>query len=439
MGCCHTKEEKKIEAKVELLDDDINNLDFYKPIVISGNYQTDSELLVTENNIFKAKENQSKIPSLKYPLNRSQPKDEIKEEIEQSKRKESESSAEVLEEKDINKDDEIKPKFNLKLKLKDETTKPLIKHSKHKTVNSYLATNNLFCIKSIEESNHYPSNKALSVLNETKIEKYDSEIKEKFQFDSYDHSREIFNCINDIRISPYSYVDILENLIKKVNTEGEIEYLQLEDFGSLFYGKYILKNKKSGLMNLLSFLKLNRDKSYEPIIWSEKVFNGCVVGIINLNGLHLEYSDEEGEENKIEKNYFEKTNIKFKNQIISILEGGFPCEISALILLSEEQTHIRESLITDNFDLGACCFSLNETEYPKGILYLLFGIRKQKEDRLLENPIIQSELDLDNSIFDNIQYKDEIMSGEFKVDNGILTAMFILENGSTKIERIVLK
>ena len=63
----------------------------------------------------------------------------------------------------------------------------------------------------------------------------------------------------------------------------------------------------------------------------------------------------------------------------------------------------------------------------------------KREERLLETPTINSkELELDNPLFDNIKYKNEIVSGDFRIDNGILTAYFTLEDKSSKVERIVI-
>jgi hypothetical protein len=267
----------------------------------------------------------------------------------------------------------------------------------------------------------------------------------KNNFDCYEHSKEIFNFINDIRLNPGVCIDLIEEIITKVQTDGNVDFIEIETLpylgGGFLKGKYQLKNGKKGLKDLLSFLLSNKDKVYEPVLWSEKAYSKCELGIINLNGLNIHYSDDE--ENNTEK--FEKQNENnkhkndFKSQVQGILEGSFSASITAILLLSEEISHIREAFIVENFDTGACCYTNSEEDYPKGISMLIFGIKKQREERLLEMPSINTnELDLDDPVFDYIKYKNNIVSGEFTVENGLLTATFTLDDNSTKIERIVI-
>lgn len=269
----------------------------------------------------------------------------------------------------------------------------------------------------------------------------------KNNFDCYEHSKEIFNFINDIRLNPGVCIDLIEEIITKVQTDGNVDFIDIETLpylgGGFLKGKYQLKNGKKGLKDLLSFLLVNKDKIFEPVLWSEKAYSKCELGIINLNGLNIHYSDDDDIINadiKLDKHNNEiKNKDDFKSQVQGILEGSFSASITAILLLSEEISHIRESIITENFDTGACCYTNSEDDYPKGISMLIFGIKKQREERLLEMPSINTnELDLDDPVFDFIKYKNNILSGEFTVENGLLTATFTLDDNSIKIERIVI-
>ena len=71
----------------------------------------------------------------------------------------------------------------------------------------------------------------------------------------------------------------------------------------------------------------------------------------------------------------------------------------------------------------------------------IFGNKKQREERLLEVPtgINTDKIDIDDPIFNYIKYKDNILSGEFRAESGILTCTFVLEDNSVKIERIIIQ
>ena len=49
----------------------------------------------------------------------------------------------------------------------------------------------------------------------------------------------------------------------------------------------------------------------------------------------------------------------------------------------------------------------------------------------------KEQLALSNSLFDNIAYKDQISSGDFVIEDGILKARFVLLDGSVKNETII--
>lgn len=288
--------------------------------------------------------------------------------------------------------------------------------------------------------------------NENLEENYDnskldfSNKEDNQTIDCYEHSKEIFNYFNDMRMNPGLCISLVEEIIYKVQTDGDVDYLEVENLpyqgGGLMKGKYQLKNGKKGLKDLVILLSSIKDKSFEPILWSEKAYSKCELGIVNLNGLNIRYSDDEDRtENKqvIPQETLDRSKVHFKLQVQGILEGSFSASITSILLLAEESAHIREAFLTENFDSGACCYTISEEEYSKGITLMIFGIKKQREERLLETPTINTnELDLDDPIFSHIKYKEDIVSGEFRVDNGLLTAIFVLEDNSTKVERIVI-
>ena len=445
MGCCHANENLKKESKLEIIDEDANPT--YKSFLL---LPTNPTFITNENEFIITEKTKSKAVS--FDLNDS--KFKIKNDIQgglkfnpakiKVSRKNSKNSKNSQNSKNSSlpsspKKESSQKKINFKLKLKEENTKAERSSTK---VNSYIATNNLFCIKSADDSVHHP-NRGIS-FNEIKINEQ-SEYEDQIgieKFDCYNYAKDVFNSINDIRISPSIYEDLLDSIIAKVSSDGDLDYIQSADlpYKSIFNGKYMFKNKKKGLISLSSFLRSLKDKSFEPILWSEKIYNKCCLNIINLNSLKIDYSEDDND-NSIEQLYYSKTNIKLKSSIQATLEGGFSPETSALFILSEATNNLRDALITENFDLGSVAFSLDESEYSKGILLLIFGNKKQKEDRLLEshNTNITNEIDLDNSIFDMITYKNDIVSGEFQIENQILTAKFVLENGTNRTERLIMK
>ena len=146
----------------------------------------------------------------------------------------------------------------------------------------------------------------------------------------------------------------------------------------------------------------------EPLKFEKELglrfFKDCILKFNQIEDLNKEiiFSFDE-----LRKGYQLKNKDDFKSQVQGILEGSFSASITAILLLSEEISHIRESIITENFDTGACCYTNSEDDYPKGISMLIFGIKKQREERLLEMPSINTnELDLDDPVFDFIKYKN---------------------------------
>lgn len=258
--------------------------------------------------------------------------------------------------------------------------------------------------------------------------------------DSYEHSKEIFDYLNDIRLLPRICIDTIEFLISQIMTDENVDYLEIEKLpffgGGIMKGKYHLKNGKKGLKDLLSLIESISNNTYEPILWSEKVYQKCELNLLTYNSLHINYSEDE------EKNILSdvaKNPFNLKNHIRGILEGSFIPSITCILMLSEETNHVREAILTENFDVGSCCYNYSEEEFPKGMTMLVLGIKKQREERLLEvKNINKNEIDIDDPIFDYIKYKNEIVSGEFRVENGILTAIFNLENNTVKIERIII-
>lgn len=314
-----------------------------------------------------------------------------------------------------------------------------------------------------KNSNFNNSNNSINnnnpLLNNYSLSSFSYQKDNENDFDCYEHSKEIFNYLNDIRLNPSISIELIEEISNKIKTDGDIDYLEIESLpyqgGAFIKGKYQLKNGKKGFKDLLMFLNSIKDKSFEPILWSEKAYHNCELAIVNFNGLNINYSDDEEPIKKysdksnnvhynnnnslLKQDTKNKNKAFFKSQSQASLEGSFSPSISTILLLAEELNHIRESLLTDNFDTGACCYSNSEEDFIKGIAVLICGIKKQREERLLETPTINcNELDLDDPIFNYINYKNEIESGDFRVENGLLIATFILDDNSTRIERIVI-
>lgn len=258
--------------------------------------------------------------------------------------------------------------------------------------------------------------------------------------DTYEHSKEIFDYLNDIRLLPRICTETIELLISQIMTDENVDYLEIEKLpffgGGIMKGKYHLKNGKKGLKDLLILIESISNNTYEPILWSEKVYQKCELNLLTYNSLNINYSEDE------EKNILAdvgKNPFNLKNHIRGVLEGSFIPSITCILMLSEETNHVREAILTENFDVGSCCYNYSEEEFPKGMTMLVLGIKKQREERLLEvKNINKKEINIDDPIFDFIKYKNEIVSGEFRVENGILTAIFTLENNNVKIERIII-
>lgn len=251
--------------------------------------------------------------------------------------------------------------------------------------------------------------------------------------DEYDYCRDLFCCLNDVRFSPSAMIEHIDNILNSVTLDDDVAFINLTEhrqFSSLGTGNYQLNCGVKGLKELRELAENYNKSSFEPIIWSERAFVECMAELEDLNHLDIDYSDSEEDEQ----------TMVYSSQVVSKLEGSFFPMIALVLLLAEEQPSVRNSILSDQFEIGACSYIRNDEEFPRGMTLMMLSIRKDLETRMLNYPVIAvgEDLQLSNPVFRYLDYKSQITDGDFEIENGVLIARFLLKDGGKRTERIVL-
>lgn len=271
-------------------------------------------------------------------------------------------------------------------------------------------------------------------------------IKTNYTFHDYDHGREIFDALNEIRLTPGSYIEYLNEFIASLDSDEDVLFIDFQKYP--FYSlnkdktKYQLNHGIAGLNDLKLLLEANKYNTFDPILWSEIIYTQCMIDLNNLNNPEIQYTDDDESDCNVNytNSFYSKVRSNFQQKISSLIEGNFVPLLSAIMLISNEPLTIMKLMLCENYEAGACYYTRNDNDYKHGIVLITLGMKKHREQRLLEFPLIhvKDHLDLNNPLFEYIDYKSNIAEGSFKIENGILIAYFTLDDNSNKIERIVL-
>lgn len=288
--------------------------------------------------------------------------------------------------------------------------------------------------------------------------------------DYYQHSKIMFDLINNIRINPEKYInsfDLLLNELKKevlVNSKMEVEVektineednnkhlgtINTSSNGNVLTTKNsnineVIKNyfqdeqKLNNLIQLKEFLSkiVNSDRRADLIMWSEKVYLTAYDYLIEVE------EKENFDEEFVKKSSSQRVSDKLKFSSLCVefnLNGLFPPELTVLFLLLENQDRLRQ-ILSDNYDYGAACLFPTKNSFKARTLFY-FTKKNSKNVKITGiNPLTQKPLDLslNEAIFNDIQYKHLIVDGNYESDGNTLTATFILNNGEEKQETFLL-
>lgn len=308
---------------------------------------------------------------------------------------------------------------------------------------------------------------------------------------NYQVSKFMFECLNHLRQSPSSYLEVVQNIYNCIkaeemeisyedaqennnqnndnidqNVENEntkqkalVEYIDIDSLlnneSSGKNEKYILTRGAKSIENLFELLKNISENSFPAILWSDALYDKSFNALNDPTNSSFFVDDIVKKENNSDENNNNISNeINFFKKIKALMEGDFPPEIAILLLLAEQEDENRDCIIAENFEYGSCCFFLNEI-YPRGVSLLVLGYNANNEHFKIynENDLNDknnnneeenidnnnnNEIDIDDPIFDCIDYKGQIVSGDFKVEGNIMVATFVLEDGSQREERIIL-
>ena len=247
--------------------------------------------------------------------------------------------------------------------------------------------------------------------------------------------------------------------------------------------KYILSRGIKSIENLGELFQNIADRNFSNIIWSDLLYEKSQEALKDPHNTSFFNSAENNRENN-------NNELSLFKKIKALIEGDFPPEITTILILAEQEDDARDIIIAENFEFGSCCFLLNEM-YPKGVSLLVLGYSSYVEDVnqineedmntdnnynqynnnnnfdninendennynlnpdnnsmiennqienneeiINENNVNNNEIDIDDPIFNCIDYKERIVCGDFKVDNGVMIATFILDDDSERIEKI---
>jgi hypothetical protein len=244
-----------------------------------------------------------------------------------------------------------------------------------------------------------------------------------------DYSRNFFNSIHKIRKNPEEFLNInLPQLLKKIQNDQKIKkfFLKLEHF--TFYFKSNEEQIKSAKIFLESMMKGDSQKLEDiknSTLWSEKVYKNC------LNYLKLGETEE-----VLLKNLANNFNYECDSGVV-IFDGLMDPDTAALLYLIDNPEK-REFIFCHSFDVGGSATVKTKNGMRLKTALVLVDIiypgerERRAGKKVKDQTTYVPTLSLDHPALADLTYKDEIVDGEFTMENGKLVAVFTLEDGQIK-------